>query len=116
MPVIPAALVVVLVGGFFLFRRTDVRLVLMLAAAALLLLGGSMGGELLNPAAVEVAAISRATGVDGVTIIHNILPYNLLASGTALLVFWMMALIYERRARNASEAPEESGMTYAAGS
>src|SRR5689334_7060653 len=32
-------------------------------AGALLLLGGLMGGELLNPAAVEVAAISKATGI-----------------------------------------------------
>src|SRR6185503_6026159 len=51
-------------------------------AGALLLLGGSMDGELLNPAAVEVAAISRATGVDGISIIKHTLPYNLLACGT----------------------------------
>ncbi len=36
-------------------------------AGALLLLGGSMGGEIMNPAAVEIMAISKATGmrVDG---------------------------------------------------
>src|SRR5262245_1657251 len=33
-------------------------------SGALLLLGGSMGGELLNPAAVEVAAIKRIINVD----------------------------------------------------
>src|SRR5438874_4916122 len=66
-------------------------------AGSLLLLGGSMGGELLNPAAVEVAAIKIQTGRDATDIIAHLLPYNLLASGTALVVFWMMAFYYERR-------------------
>src|SRR5690349_1731479 len=60
-------------------------------AGSLLLLGGSMGGELLNPAAVEVAAIKIQTGRDATDIIAHLLPYNLLASGTALVVFWMLA-------------------------
>jgi len=66
-------------------------------AGALLLLGGSMGGELLNPAAVEVTTIGNVTGVKGTDIIAHLFPYNMLASGTALLVFWMMALRYERK-------------------
>ena len=68
-----------------------------LTAGSLLLLGGSMGGELLNPAAVEVTAISTVTDKSNMEIIRALLPYNLLASGTALLVFWAMALVYERR-------------------
>src|SRR5688572_26713375 len=57
-----------------------------ITAGGLLLLGGSMGGELLNPAAIEVAAIKVFTGADAVTIIRHMAPYNFLASGTALLV------------------------------
>ncbi|HEX3355468.1 MAG TPA: C4-dicarboxylate transporter DcuC [Tepidisphaeraceae bacterium] len=67
-------------------------------AGALLLLGGSMGGELLNPAAVEVSAIKNVTNQDTLAIIRQILPYNLLACATAMLVFWMMAISYERKA------------------
>ena len=67
-----------------------------LTAGALLLLGGSMGGELLNPAAVEVTAVKNLTGASANDVIAHLLPYNLLASGTALLVFWAMALWYER--------------------
>src|SRR4051794_35183438 len=72
-------------------------------AGALLLLGGSMGGELLNPAAVEVAAISKVTGVNNLEIIRHLLPYNLLASGTAMIVFWGMAILHERRVRISPE-------------
>jgi len=65
---------------------------------ALLLLGGSMGGELLNPAAIEVTTIARVTGVSNTDIIRAIMPYNLAACGTALLVFWLMAIRFERKA------------------
>jgi DcuC family C4-dicarboxylate transporter len=65
-------------------------------AGALLLLGGSMGGEMLNPAAIEVTTIGNVTNVGGREIIAHLLPYNLIASGTALLVFWVMALRYEK--------------------
>ena len=51
-----------------------------------------MGGELLNPAAVEVSAISAVTGRDATDIIAHILPYNLLASGTALVIFWLLSI------------------------
>lgn len=66
-------------------------------AGATLLLGASMGGELLNPAAVEVTAISRVTGLDNVTIIKQLLPYNLLACGTVAMVFWALCFYHERR-------------------
>src|SRR5437016_9529711 len=56
-------------------------------SGALLLLGGSMGGELLNPAAGEITAIKGVTGLGSREIIQKILPYNLLACGTALLMF-----------------------------
>src|SRR4051812_16762762 len=38
-------------------------------AGAMLLLGGSMGGELLNPAAIEVTTIARVTGATNTEII-----------------------------------------------
>jgi DcuC family C4-dicarboxylate transporter len=65
-------------------------------AGALLLLGGSMGGELLNPAAVEVTAIKSVTGLQATEVIRHLLPFNLLASGVALLAFWALAIRYER--------------------
>ena len=77
-------------------------------AGALLLLGGSMGGELLNPAAVEVAAIKMQTGQEATDIIAHLLPYNLLACGVACLVFWIMAIAYERR--RSGEGPESFGV------
>jgi DcuC family C4-dicarboxylate transporter len=46
---------------------------------------------------VEVAAIKMVTGREATDIIAHLLPYNLLASGTALLVFWGMSFWYERR-------------------
>src|SRR4051812_46743712 len=78
-----------------------------LTAGSLLLLGGSMGGELLNPAAVEVTAGKNLTGTEASTVIAHLLPYNLLASGTALLVFWGLSFWYERKrplATNGGEA------------
>src|SRR5689334_1569470 len=83
---------------------------------AMLLLGGSMGGELLNPAAVEVAAISKATGVSATDIIRRLLPYNLLACGVALLVFWWMSLMVERRRIGGPDEDDEVGTNHAAGS
>jgi C4-dicarboxylate transporter, DcuC family len=87
-------------------------------AGALLLLGGSMGGELLNPAAVEVTAIHNVIGVDSTSIIRQILPYNLLASGVALLVFWALSFRHDRAAKlshGSDDAPvHEAGSIAAA--
>jgi len=65
-------------------------------AGALLLLGGSMGGELLNPAAIEVTAIKLLTKQDAILVVKKMLPYNLVASGTALLVFWLMSFYWQK--------------------
>jgi C4-dicarboxylate transporter, DcuC family len=83
-------------------------------AGALLLLGGSMGGEIMNPAAVEIMAISKATGMELTAIIRQIMPYNLLASGVALVVFWGLSFRHERRGRMGVAA--EHGPELAAGS
>jgi DcuC family C4-dicarboxylate transporter len=71
-------------------------------AGALLLLGGSMGGELLNPAAVEVTAIKllmmkhSGAAVDATAVVARVLPYNLIASAAALGAFWVMSRRWQR--------------------
>jgi DcuC family C4-dicarboxylate transporter len=74
-------------------------------AGALLLLGGSMGGELLNPAAVEVAAIKLITKAESHDIVKAIMPYNLIGAGTALLVFWLMSFRWQRCDATAVASP-----------
>src|SRR4051812_36477798 len=59
----PVLIPLLLAGG--VSRRT---------AVALLLLGGSMGGELLNPAAVEVTNIRAITKMDAVDVVRQIMP------------------------------------------
>lgn len=65
-------------------------------AGAVLLLGCSMGGELFNPGAVEVVTLSGLVGRPPTAVVEAIAPWNLLASGAALAVFWILEL---RRAR-----------------
>ncbi|RCJ14686.1 C4-dicarboxylate transporter [Nostoc sp. ATCC 43529] len=62
-------------------------------AGALLLLGSSMGGELFNPGAVEVVRLAELTGQSTSAILAQVLPINLLASVTALIVFCILVLI-----------------------
>lgn len=57
-------------------------------AGAMLLLGASMGGELYNPGAVEIVTLAELTQNDPGTIVRRTIPANLVACGTALLVFW----------------------------
>ena len=71
---------------------------------ALLLLGTSMGGELFNPGAVETVTLSKLTGIPAVVLAQRSMPLNLLACATALLVFWRLAILWERRL--ASEQPK----------
>jgi DcuC family C4-dicarboxylate transporter len=79
-------------------------------AGSALLLGGSMGGELLNPAAVEVTAIKIVTGRDALDIIRQLLPYNLLACSVAMIVFWLLTFRYERNRAGTEEAAIEEEM------
>jgi DcuC family C4-dicarboxylate transporter len=67
------------------------------AAGAMLLLGASMGGELCNPGAVEIVTLSQLLGTDPIATVRLVLPANLVASGTSLLVFWWLTLRAERR-------------------
>src|SRR5436309_9567290 len=58
-------------------------------AGTVLLLGSSVGGELLNAGAPEVAAIAKAAGVTPIEVITRMTLPALLACGSAALVFWL---------------------------
>ncbi len=66
-------------------------------AGSLLLLGSSMGGELFNPGAVELVKLAELTGQPVTTLTLKVLPVNLLASVTALIVFCFLVVILSRK-------------------
>jgi DcuC family C4-dicarboxylate transporter len=74
-------------------------------AGAVLLLGCSMGGELFNPGAVEIVTLSTLTGAKSTAVVRAVTPANLLASGTALLVFWALAARRQGRGTAAPAPP-----------
>jgi DcuC family C4-dicarboxylate transporter len=57
-------------------------------AGVALLIGSSVGGELLNPAAPEIAAIEKASGVETLTVIGRMLPVSLTVALVAALLYW----------------------------
>jgi C4-dicarboxylate transporter, DcuC family len=61
-------------------------------AGAVLLLGSSMGGELFNPAAVEMRKLAELTGLSGSALIRRSAGMNLLACSAALVTFWLLAI------------------------
>ena len=61
-------------------------------AGSLLLLGSSMGGELFNPGAVEIVKLAEPVA----TLVTKVLPVNLLASITALIVFCILVASLKR--------------------
>ncbi len=61
------------------------------SAGAILLLGSSMGGELFNPGAVEIAKLSQLSAVTPLEVIARSRGLNLLSCGVVLAVFWMLA-------------------------
>ncbi len=60
---------------------------------SLLLLGSSMGGELFNPGAVELVKLAELTKLPVSTLVAKVMPVDLLASVTALIVFWILAVV-----------------------
>jgi DcuC family C4-dicarboxylate transporter len=72
-------------------------------AGALLLLGSSMGGELFNPGAVEIVKLAELTGQPAASIVAQVLPINLLASVTALIVFCVLVLVASQKTTITSE-------------
>jgi DcuC family C4-dicarboxylate transporter len=71
-------------------------------AGAMLLLGASMGGELCNPGAVEIVTLAQLLGLSNEATVLRVMPANLVASITALAVFWWLSVRAERRAREAA--------------
>ncbi|MDB9306235.1 MULTISPECIES: C4-dicarboxylate transporter DcuC [Cyanophyceae] len=67
-------------------------------AGSLLLLGSSMGGELFNPGAVEIVKLAELTGQPVAKLVAQVLPINLLASITTLIVFCILAVILSQKA------------------
>jgi DcuC family C4-dicarboxylate transporter len=70
------------------------------AAGATLLLGSSMGGELFNPGAVEIAKLSELSALGATEVIARSRGLNLLSCGVILGVFW---LIFGRRELRAGD-------------
>jgi DcuC family C4-dicarboxylate transporter len=77
-------------------------------AGATVLLGASMGGELFNPAAVEVRTLAELTDINSGSLITQIAPRNLIASAAALAVFWFLA---SRKMRTAPNQPTDDQTT-----
>jgi DcuC family C4-dicarboxylate transporter len=67
-------------------------------AGAVLLLGSSMGGELFNPGAVELATLAPLVNLSPRQVVARVTPANLLACGVALLVFWIASVRWPPRA------------------
>ncbi len=72
--------------------------VLPIIGGSLLLLGSSMGGELFNPGAVEIVKLAELTQESPQTIVARVIPIDLLASITTLIVFSILALILSKNA------------------
>ncbi len=64
---------------------------------SLLLLGSSMGGELFNPGAVEIVKLAELTKAPVSTLVAKVMPVNLLASVTTLIVFCFLAVILSKK-------------------
>lgn len=63
-------------------------------AGSLLLLGSSIGGELFNPGAVEIGKLTELTKVPATTLVAQVMPVNMMASVTVLIVFCLQAVIF----------------------
>src|SRR5256885_1572139 len=95
-----AAVLIVIAGVGLVARQGGVRPVplvcgLLLAAGlsparagTALLIGASVGGELLNAGAPEIAAIAKQAHVQAIDVISQMLLLALAAGGTAAAVFW----------------------------
>src|SRR5262245_24185360 len=84
-------------------------------SGAALLLGSSIGGELLNPGAPELQTVveetraalktrnSSAAPLTPQDCVEHLLPLNLVCLGVATLIFWLVSLYAEARARREEE-------------
>jgi DcuC family C4-dicarboxylate transporter len=72
-------------------------------AGAVLLLGSSMGGELFNPGAVELATLAPLVNMTPRDVVGRVMPFNLIACGAALAAFWASVVWWPER--KAGEEP-----------
>lgn len=70
-------------------------------AGAALILGASFGGDLLNPGAQDIQAISGVTGIPGTAISVRVVPASLAGIAVAVLTFTLL------QSRRQPEAPPE---------
>ena len=88
------------------------------AAGAILLLGSSMGGELFNPGAVEIAKLAQLSALSTSQVVARSRGLNLLSCGVVLAVYWLVSARRELRfggacasASRSSRGEEPSGPT-----
>jgi C4-dicarboxylate transporter, DcuC family len=74
------------------------------AAGAVLLLGSSMGGELFNPGAVEIAKLAQLTTMSATDVVARTRGLNLLSCGVILSAFWLIWRRLEPRGAELSAA------------
>ena len=72
------------------------------AAGAVLLLGSSMGGELFNPGAVEIAKLAQLTAMPAPDVVAGTRGLNLLSCGVILSAFWVLWRRFEPRGADLS--------------
>jgi DcuC family C4-dicarboxylate transporter len=80
------------------------------SAGAILLLGSSMGGELFNPGAVEIAKLAELSGLSAPVVVARSRGLNLLSCGVILAAYWLVSALRERPPRGASasrHSPED---------
>jgi DcuC family C4-dicarboxylate transporter len=68
------------------------------ASGAVLLLGSSMGGELFNPGAVEIAKLAELSTLSASQVVARSRGLNCLSCGVILSVFWILSRRGETRA------------------
>ena len=98
LPVISQASTVVTIGPVLVPIMRAARLSAVTVGAALLL-GASIGGELLNPGAPELATVSEAAGVDAKECVVRNAPLLFAHLGVAVGVFWFISARAEARLR-----------------
>ena len=79
-------------------------------AGAVLLLGSSMGGELFNSGAVEMAKLAELTGLKSGELVARSARLNLLACSSALIAFWLIAIRRKSLRSAADHAPETNAL------
>ncbi len=81
------------------------------AAGAILLLGSSMGGELFNPGAVEIAKLAQLSALSASQVVARSRGLNFLSCGVVLAVYWLVSARREKSAGDAAgprTSPEEA--------